>query len=81
VTGTPDGIHLRVEDAGVGFDVTTLGSKAGLGFVSMQERLRLLHGTMHVESAPSRGTRIDAWVPPMMLASADNEAAHRSETA
>jgi signal transduction histidine kinase len=39
------------------------GSKAGLGFVSMQERLRALHGTMHVDSAPSRGTRIEAWVP------------------
>ena len=81
VTGTPDGIHLRVEDAGTGFDMTTLGSKAGLGFVSMQERLRALHGTMHVDSAPSRGTRIDAWVPPMILTSAHNEAAHRSETA
>ena len=39
-------------------------SKAGLGFVSMQERLRVLHGTIHVDSAPSRGTRIEAWVPP-----------------
>jgi len=81
VTGTPDGIHLTVEDAGAGFDMTTLGSKGGLGFVSMQERLRVLHGTMHVDSAPSRGTRIDAWVPPMMVTSAHNEAAHRSETA
>jgi signal transduction histidine kinase len=63
VTGAPDGIHLAVEDAGAGFDMTTFGSKAGLGFVSMQERLRALHGTMHVDSAPSRGTRIDAWVP------------------
>ena len=67
MAGTPDGIHLRVEDAGTGFDMTTLGSKAGLGFVSMQERLRVLHGTIRVDSAPSRGTRIDAWVPPMVL--------------
>jgi signal transduction histidine kinase len=63
VTGASDGIHLRVEDAGTGFDTTVLGSKAGLGFVSMQERLRVLRGTVHVDSAPSRGTRIDAWVP------------------
>ena len=81
VTGAPDGIRLRVEDAGAGFDMTTFGSHAGLGFVSMQERLRLLHGTIHVDSAPSRGTRIDAWVPPMMLTGAHNAAAHRSETA
>jgi signal transduction histidine kinase len=69
VTGAPDGIHLRVEDAGIGFDMTTFGSNAGLGFVSMQERLRVLHGTIRVDSAPSRGTKIDAWVPPIMLTS------------
>jgi NO-binding membrane sensor protein with MHYT domain/signal transduction histidine kinase len=80
VTGATDGIHLRVEDAGAGFDMTTLGSKAGLGFVSMQERLRVLHGTIHVDSAPSRGTRINAWVPAMMLANARQESAQPSET-
>ena len=81
VAGAADGIHLTVQDAGVGFDVTHAGSKAGLGFVSMQERLRALHGTIRVDSAPSRGTRIDAWVPPLILTSAHDETAHRSETA
>ena len=76
VTGAPEAIHLRVEDAGTGFDMTTVRSQAGLGFVRMQERLRLLHGTMRVDSAPSRGTRIDAWVPPGVVRSA-----HRAETA
>jgi PAS domain S-box-containing protein len=71
VAGAPDGIHLSVEDAGTGFDPTALGSKAGLGFVSMQERLRVLHGTIQVDSAPSRGTRINAWVPPGMSTSAN----------
>ncbi len=69
VAGALDGIHLRIEDAGTGFDMAALESRAGLGFVSMQERLRVLHGTMHVDSVPSRGTRIDAWVPPMVLTS------------
>jgi signal transduction histidine kinase len=81
VAGAPDGIHLTVEDAGAGFDMATLGSKPGLGLVSMQERLRVLHGTVQVDSAPSRGTRIDAWVPPLIFTSAHNEAGHRSETA
>jgi signal transduction histidine kinase len=67
VAGAPDGLHLRVEDAGTGFDTATLASRAGLGFVSMQERLRVLHGTIQVDSAPSRGTRIEAWVPPAIL--------------
>lgn len=63
VIGVHDGLHLKVEDAGDGFEMATLADKVGLGFVSMQERLRLLHGTMRVDSAPSRGTRIAAWVP------------------
>ena len=66
VNGRVDGIHLRIEDAGTGFDMTMLGHKGGLGFVSMRERLRALRGTVHVNSAPSQGTRIDAWVPPAM---------------
>jgi PAS domain S-box-containing protein len=63
IAGTEDGLHLTVEDAGEGFDVAGSESKAGLGFVSMQERLRVLHGTIRVDSAPSRGTRLDVWVP------------------
>jgi len=63
IAGAEDGLRLTVEDAGEGFDVAGSESKAGLGFVSMQERLRVLHGTIRVDSAPSRGTRIDVWVP------------------
>jgi signal transduction histidine kinase len=65
--GTPDGIHLTVEDDGIGFEMTHLTSKSGLGFVSMQERLRVLRGAVRVDSAPSRGTRIDVWVPSTSL--------------
>ena len=68
VNGGADGIHLRIEDAGTGFDMKMLGHKGGLGFVSMRERLRALRGTVHVNSAPSQGTRVDAWVPPEMPA-------------
>lgn len=63
VAGEPDGIHLTVEDAGTGFDVARLESRGGLGFVSMRERLRVLHGTVRIDSTPARGTRIDVWVP------------------
>lgn len=58
-----DGIHLSIEDDGVGFQAEVLDRKAGLGFVSMRERLRLVGGTIRVDSVPSRGTRIDVWVP------------------
>ena len=67
VTGEPDGIHLTIEDAGVGFEMASFGAKGGLGFVSMRERLRALRGKLRVESAPSRGTTIHVQVPPRSL--------------
>ena len=70
LTGGADGLRLTIEDAGAGFDVKTLERKAGLGFVSMRERLRVLRGTVHVESEPSRGTKIDVSVPAASLATA-----------
>jgi signal transduction histidine kinase len=63
VSGDPTGIHLIVEDSGHGFDVDNAERKAGLGFVSMRERLRALRGTVRVESAAGRGTTVDVWVP------------------
>ena len=70
VCGSPDGLQLTIEDAGTGFDLDSLERRAGLGFVSMRERLRALHGTVHVDSEPSRGTRIEVSVPAASLAAA-----------
>jgi two-component system, NarL family, sensor kinase len=57
------GIRMTIADVGVGFDPQILETKAGLGFVSMRERLRLVHGTLRVHAAPAQGTTIDVWVP------------------
>jgi signal transduction histidine kinase len=67
VRGAIDGLHLTIEDAGTGFDPASLERKAGLGFISMRERLRAVRGTVRVDSAPSRGTRIDVLVPAKSL--------------
>jgi len=56
-------VRLTVSDAGVGFDVEKAKSEQGLGLVSMQERVHLVHGRFHIESAPGAGTRITAIVP------------------
>jgi PAS domain S-box-containing protein len=61
--GTPGEIHLRVSDLGVGFDAEAPKAGPGLGLVSMEERLKLLKGTLSVESHPNRGTTIHASVP------------------
>ena len=51
---------LRVTDEGRGFEI---GSERGLGLISMRERLRLVGGTMRVNSSPLRGTDVEAVVP------------------
>jgi len=57
------GLLLAVSDAGVGFDPESPGRTMSLGLASMRERVRLVHGTLDIESAPGRGTTILAWVP------------------
>ncbi|MCC6642703.1 MAG: sensor histidine kinase [Deltaproteobacteria bacterium] len=52
---------LAVRDNGAGFEKVRSG--ASLGFASMRERMRLLGGTLDIESAPGHGTTISAWVP------------------
>jgi signal transduction histidine kinase len=60
-----EGIHLTIEDSGRGFD-GGIERRHGLGFVSMRERLRIVGGTVRVDSAPSRGTTVTVWVPAML---------------
>ncbi len=61
--GEPDKIHLTISDSGVGFDVNEAKLSRGLGLVSMEERLKLLQGTLSIESQPKHGTKIHASVP------------------
>jgi two-component system NarL family sensor kinase len=56
-------IRLTVADDGMGFDPSSVKGRSGLGFVSMRERLRLVHGTIDVRSAPAQGTTINVRVP------------------
>jgi signal transduction histidine kinase len=56
-------IELCISDSGRGFDVESAKRAAGLGLVSMRERLRLVGGHLSIESAPSHGTRIRVRVP------------------
>ncbi|WNM60037.1 sensor histidine kinase [Candidatus Nitrospira allomarina] len=52
----PD-IILSIHDNGKGFEVDGVLSR-GLGFVSMRERVRLVGGTLFVESQPGYGTTV-----------------------
>lgn len=61
--GASDEIHLAVSDSGAGFDLKAVSKGRGLGLISMQERLKLLNGTLSIESQPKHGTTIHARVP------------------
>lgn len=56
-------VHLMVKDSGLGFDSEAAKQGRGLGLVSMQERLKLLNGTLAITSQPMQGTIIHARVP------------------
>jgi signal transduction histidine kinase len=60
--GTPKEIHLTISDSGVGFDRDQAKTSRGLGLISMQERLKLLHGTLSIESQLQQGTTVRATV-------------------
>jgi signal transduction histidine kinase len=57
-----DGLVLIVADKGVGFDISANGL-AGLGLLSMRERLEPVGGTLTIRSAVGAGTRLEAVVP------------------
>ena len=75
VGSTNNVIRLRIVDAGVGFDPVLRSTKVGIGLVSMRERLRLVGGTLRVQSEPMRGTEILAEVPLAVSADAPDVSA------
>jgi two-component system sensor histidine kinase UhpB len=54
---------LSIRDAGEGFDVANVQKPRGLGLVSIRERVRLLKGSLEIESAPGQGTSLHITVP------------------
>lgn len=63
-------LRLHIQDFGIGFDQPAHHS--GLGLVTMEERLRMVGGTLSVKSVPSCGTEIiaEAEVPSHQAAAA-----------
>jgi two-component system CheB/CheR fusion protein len=54
-------IELRVRDSGIGFDPAE--ARPGLGLTSMEERARLIKGSLEVVSRPGAGTEIRVRAP------------------
>jgi signal transduction histidine kinase len=63
LSATPRQLLMTIKDIGDGFDLAKVRSKGGLGLVSMEERVRLIHGLLSIESAPRKGTVVTVRVP------------------
>lgn len=63
LSGTPDEILLTVSDRGMGFSLATASKAGGLGINHMQERLKLVKGSLSVDSQPQGGTTVRGRVP------------------
>ena len=56
-------VRLHIADDGVGFDTAAAKTQCGLGLTSMTERVRMLGGTLTVQSGPARGTQLTIELP------------------
>ncbi|WP_052488067.1 sensor histidine kinase [Gordoniibacillus kamchatkensis] len=72
----PDAARLTIRDDGVGFDLEAK-KHTSYGLVSMKERVSEIGGSLHIVTAPEKGTRIDIRVPIM----AAHGAGHGAEAA
>ncbi len=59
---TPAFVQLAIDDDGRGFDPAHIPADHH-GLIGMQERARLLGGTLELHSQPARGTRVQVTVP------------------
>ena len=61
---TGRGLGLCVHDDGQGFANAQGGEgRRGLGFTSMEERVKRHHGTFRIRTKPGEGTEVHAWIP------------------
>ena len=58
---------LEIEDDGLGFDVESVNrsydQRGSLGMINLRERAELVHGLLHIDSAPGKGTRVQVYIP------------------
>ena len=66
-------LNLRVSDRGVGFDLEGAMKSGGVGLSSMQERVRMISGTISIDSTPLGGTTIRVRAPMALTTDANTE--------
>lgn len=56
-------LHITVEDDGRGFNTAILQNNNGIGYISLQNRVAYLNGSMDINTAPGNGTSITINIP------------------
>jgi PAS domain S-box-containing protein len=69
----PDGIHLDVNDNGIGITDSQVNDPLSLGLIGMRERVQSFGGTLGFKSAPGKGTSV-RMVMPQIKTPLDKEA-------
>lgn len=58
ITEEVDGLHIRIEDNGKGFDRSSPAHHKGIGLKSMEQRVAMTGATLEIKSEPGKGTSI-----------------------
>jgi signal transduction histidine kinase len=59
--GIRGSVHMSINDNGVGFDSQT--APAGVGLISMTERVEHVGGSLQIRSQPGGGTHVEVRIP------------------
>jgi hypothetical protein len=74
---TTAGLELTLPDDGQGFDLTKARRRGGLGLISLDERVRLVGGSVQITTQPQRGAELRVQVPLRGQTHAPRESAAR----
>lgn len=56
-------VHLLIKDNGIGFDHEKEHQGHGLGLKTMDKRIRMMGGTIQIQTGRERGTMINVYIP------------------
>lgn len=59
----PENLDVIIEDNGKGFDHAATRQHKGFGIANMEERMKLLNGTVHITSELNKGTKVQLNIP------------------
>ncbi len=63
LSGSVTDVKLTIEDAGPGFDLNQARAKGAFGLLTIEERARLVGGTLSIGSSPDTGTSLEVSAP------------------